>query len=155
MGVSVGVKGSGGQTKKDTRSVHDVQEWLRENNYEVEWTGQKFQPKPLDLYRQNLKEFASNTAILSTDVQLHTLEIVHNAAVTVASDANGTLGHRNSNLRMDALEANAAHQQGRHDSDVRQLRANVTSTVRQLRANVTNVTSAAVSKAQSLDVHGT
>lgn len=89
---------------KNEVSVQDVREWLREHRYEVEWTGEKFAPKALDLHRVNIGRFTSGTEIVSTSVQVHKYEMIHSTQVTALNPQQNLAGsHQNINQRIDTI----------------------------------------------------
>ncbi len=73
-GVSVvlGLFGPGGSGSSASRKeIEDKSSKLWENKTRVEWTGEKFQLRAMDLYRVNLAMFETNLSVAFTDVKIY------------------------------------------------------------------------------------
>ncbi len=103
--LNIGLTGKGGEKKKTSVKSEEMNNWLKENNYQVEWTHEVFRPKRLDLHRLNVVQFSSNSVIASTAVQVHKMEMIHKTKVTIPSEELNVTWElsRHTNTRLDMM----------------------------------------------------
>ena len=73
---------------KEKIELEIITKILEEEEMEVEWTGEKFEVKPMKLYRVNLAELKTSASIAVASVQVHKYESVQTIPVRVSY--NGT-----------------------------------------------------------------
>ena len=97
LGVS-GIKGVLGLNAKDEIGANfnydgrdvttKVNKYLKETGAELEWTGEKFRVKPMDLYRINTSNMKSTTTIATAYVQVKKFETIYSVKILTDDTLN-------------------------------------------------------------------
>ncbi len=97
--------GSGSTNIKKHVSEDNLRTWLKENKHEVQWTGEKFKVKPMDLYRLNKQKMSDQQNIVSTRVQVHQVQYTYSMPLSNLQTGNDTsLLSGGLTRRIDAIE---------------------------------------------------
>ncbi len=101
-----GGKLSGDHKKKTHVSDDQLKQWLKEQHYDVEWTGELFKVKPVDLYRLNMQQLGQKQNIATTYVQVHQVQYTYNVGVSFPGDSTdtGPISTQAINQRLDKIE---------------------------------------------------
>ncbi len=104
---------SGDYMKKGHVTEDVLRSWLKEHLYEVEWTGEVFKVKPVDLYRLNTQQLAQKQNLATTHVQVHQVQFTYNVRVSFPGENNDidAVATQALNNRLDKVEG-AIHTQG-------------------------------------------
>ena len=60
--------------------------YLRDQSSYIEFTGDKFQLKPMDVFKLSLTDLTQNIQIVTTDIQVQKMQKIYHIKVTISSE---------------------------------------------------------------------
>ena len=64
--------------------------YLRDQSSYIEFTGEKFVHKPMDLFKLSLADLTKNVKIVTTDIQVQKMQKIYHIKVTISSEVTNT-----------------------------------------------------------------
>ena len=64
--------------------------YLRDQSSYIEFTGEKFVHKPMDLFKLSLADLTENVQIVTTDIQVQKMQKIYHIKVTISSEVTNT-----------------------------------------------------------------